>query len=167
MSSQSPFRRFRRPQQQQRNQIPESSANKRSASNTFGRLLNRNDRRASRNGSVGQPPLATFDACIQAADAIAASPPAIDRVESTSTVDTSCSASMASSKKASIADCSVLVSPDGALLFTSNNIGSRRLNLEEGDEPYGWTNWEKAEDDVIGDEDVSVPDRVCLLHTLL
>ncbi|EJK54853.1 hypothetical protein THAOC_25480, partial [Thalassiosira oceanica] len=84
---------------------------------------------------------------------IAASPPAIERADSTSTVDTNCSASMATSKKASIADCSVLVSPDGALLFTANNIGDRRLNLEEGDEPYGWTNWEKAEDDVIFDEE--------------
>mmetsp|Transcript_29225 Transcript_29225/g.69586 ORF Transcript_29225/g.69586 Transcript_29225/m.69586 type:complete len:902 (+) Transcript_29225:312-3017(+) len=158
MSSSSPFRRFRRSQQQQQDQIPPPSAqsslaNKRSASNTFGRLLNRNDRRANSNRSEGQPPLATFDACIQAADAIAASPPAIERAESTSTVDTNCSASMATSKKASIADCSVLVSPDGALLFTANNIGDRRLNLEEGDEPYGWTNWEKAEDDVIFDEE--------------
>ena len=169
--SSTPFRRFRRSQQQQ-NQAPppsrssSSASNKRSASNKFGRLLNRNDRRGSRNGSDGQPPLATFDACIQAADAIAASPPAFERTDSTSTTGTSCSSSVASSKKTSIADCSVLVSPDGALLFTSNSIGSRRLNLLEGDEPYGWTNWENAEDNVIFDEDVSFVDYACLSCTL-
>jgi len=98
-------------------------------------------------------PLATFDACIQACDALAASSLSEQnqRQLSGSGRETGAVCSYSKSEKEDnnsdnddksstasdndiIPDCSVLVSPDGALLFTHNHTKSTK------DDKYPWTN---------------------------
>jgi hypothetical protein len=113
--------RFRRTANNSNNNNSHQPTTKR---NIFSRHSNSNS-----DHPLGHPPLSQFDACIEACDALAAS-----SSRQTSALVTECEEGRAADgvekdSTESIAECSVLVSPDGALLFTSKS----------SDEPYQWT----------------------------
>lgn len=97
-----------------------------SSSSTKKRTIFSRNKSNSSSNSFHHPPLAQFDACIEACDALAAS-----SSRQTSALVTEREDGKEASHDETLPECSVLVSPDGALLFTSNN--------ENSDEKYPWT----------------------------
>jgi len=144
--------RFRR-----RSPGPSNNRRNNSSSSGGGGLKSFIDRRSSSTYSQHhnnqKQPLATFDACVEACDALAASSLSQQnqRQLSGSGRETGAVCSYSKSEKEDnnsdhedksstasvkdiIPDCSVLVSPDGALLFTHNHKTSTQ------DDKYPWTN---------------------------
>eukprot|EP00804_Cyclotella_cryptica_P001684 CCRYP_009059-RA/>CCRYP_009059-RA protein AED:0.31 eAED:0.31 QI:17/1/1/1/1/1/3/2439/903 len=107
------------------------------------RIFGRNSNSHS-NSSLQHPPLSQFDACIEACDALAASSSrqtsalVLEREDHPSPAK-----DIADNVVESVPDCSVLVSPDGALLFTSSSHPHSRDSVNDeadGDkERYPWT----------------------------
>eukprot|EP00581_Thalassiosira_minuscula_P019549 CAMPEP_0183721542 /NCGR_PEP_ID=MMETSP0737-20130205/13782_1 /TAXON_ID=385413 /ORGANISM="Thalassiosira miniscula, Strain CCMP1093" /LENGTH=1052 /DNA_ID=CAMNT_0025951569 /DNA_START=64 /DNA_END=3222 /DNA_ORIENTATION=- len=135
--------------------VSNSSSKSNSSSSRRNNVLGSPRRRQQHNKN--QPPLATFDACIEACDALAAT----SRQQQLQHHQSSSSSSeedendnatvqkeVADRKKdEALVGCSVLVSPDGALLFTSSQFSNiddddddNNNNKDEKDnDRYPWT----------------------------
>jgi hypothetical protein len=108
------------------NRFRRTNNNSNQQSSTKKRTIFSRHRSNSSSNSFHHPPLAQFDACIEAADALAAS----SSRQTSALVTEREDGRQEQNHVDSIPDCSVLVSPDGALLFTSN---------ENREEKYSWT----------------------------
>ena len=95
-----------------------TNTNPSSSTHSAGGILSRSTSRSNSNHNHTYAPLATFDACIEACDALAAA--------SAAQVDGDGDATDA--RVNDLPDCSVLVSPDGALLFTSQSAHEQNTN---------------------------------------
>lgn len=174
MSFRSHFRRQQQRQQPTADAISTSNNNNHNKRDSISRFLSKTPRTASSSFSTmamatkQQSPLAAFDACIEACDALAASslstattarytPPAVSDQHEQQSIDDDVEAgsvndddenggSTTNNTTSVIADCSVLVSPDGALLFTpqsnANDVDLCRSNTHNYDDnkKYPWTN---------------------------
>ncbi len=143
--------RFRRQQQHQQPTAAvistNSSSNKNNKRDSISRFLSKAHRSTSASSSTTttlqqQSPLAAFDACIEACDALAASSSSIattaHKQQSLGDVEAGLLNDDNINVKSAVADCSVLVSPDGALLFTPQS-NAKDIDPCPNDN-YPWTN---------------------------
>lgn len=115
-----------------------SSSNSSHSQPTKRRIFGRTSNSHS-NSSLQNPPLSQFDACIEACDALAASSSrqtsalVLEREDRPSFEE-----DIADNAVESVPDCSMLVSPDGALLFTSSTHPRSKDSDNEEGERYPW-----------------------------
>ncbi|KAK1736357.1 hypothetical protein QTG54_012957 [Skeletonema marinoi] len=158
--------RFRRQQQQQQPTAAVYANKKNNKRDSISRFLRNGTTSSSSSSSsmMQQSPLAPFDACIEACDALAASSSSVSsttarlftqnqqikrigeeaEAASINNDDTNGSTTNMNSGGV-ISDCSVLVSPDGALLFTTpqtndTDLCNNNTNHDNNNNKYPWTN---------------------------
>ncbi|KAL7484781.1 hypothetical protein ACHAW6_010396 [Cyclotella cf. meneghiniana] len=130
--------RFRRTSATATKNSSTSSSNSSHSQPTKRRIFGRTSNSHS-NSSLQNPPLSQFDACIEACDALAASSSrqtsalVLEREDRPSFEE-----DIADNAVESVPDCSMLVSPDGALLFTSSTHPRSKDNDNEEGERYPW-----------------------------